>query len=228
MIALKLKPKPTLIGMLLLITAYAGIAMKPTKLLSTMRPEINLEASIPKSFGGWRMTEMNRQGLVDPQLTAQLKKLYSQSISRSYLNDEGEMVMLSIVYGRDQRYETKLHPPEVCYEAQGFQISKLLDGSQDTKLGTLQTRKFVATRGGRVESVTYWVNLGGVGPVDKRAYRLARFKMGLTGIIPDALLYRVSTIGTQDASHASHEKFIKDLLVSIHADSAKQLLYNSH
>jgi hypothetical protein len=67
-----------------------------------------------------------------------------------------------------------------------------------------------------------------VGPVDKRAYRLARFKMGLTGIIPDAILYRVSTMGKQDASHASHEKFIKDLLVSIHADNAKQLLYNSH
>ena len=219
--------KHALIGILLLLSAFAGIAMKPTKHLNSLRHEINLESSIPKVFNEWRVTDLNAQVLVNPQVADQLKRLYSQSVSRSYVNPKGEIVMLSIVYGGDQGRDTQVHSPEACYQAQGFQISGRSNGMLKTKYGMVPIRKLVATMGNRVEPITYWVNLGGVGSVDRTGFKIARLKMGLTGVIPDGILFRVSTISNETNAHLLLENFIKDLLASIPPDGAKQLLYNT-
>jgi len=219
--------KLTLIGILLLLSAYAGLAMKPTKHLNSLRHEINLESSIPKIFNEWRITDLNAQALVNPQVANELKRIYSQSLSRSYVNPQGEIIMLSIVYGSNQSYLTQLHFPDTCYQAQGFQMSGRSNGMLKTKYGMVPIRKLVATMGNRVEPITYWVNLGGVGSVDRTEFNIAKLKMGLSGVIPDGILFRVSTISNEANAHLLLEKFIQDLLASIPPDRAKQLLYNT-
>jgi hypothetical protein len=102
--------------------ALAAWRLTPTQRLATLHGELDLESSIPKAFGDWQ-TDDTVGGVVNPQQEELLKQLYSQILTRSYVNRAtGERVMLSIAYGNDQRDGLQLHYPGVCYPAQGFQL----------------------------------------------------------------------------------------------------------
>ena len=111
--------------LVLMLLAFAGAqAWRPQRHLTDSLPKIDLEVLFPKSFGDWVTDDKMPVQLVAPDLQAYLNKIYSQTLSRSYLNRiNGERVMLSVAYGGDQADATRAHRPEVCYPAQGFQIS---------------------------------------------------------------------------------------------------------
>ena len=115
--------KSLLLFALMFASTISAQLLRPTVKLAAHLPPIDLEDSIPKTFGEWR-AELNPSGLVvNPQQTELLSKLYTHTLSRSYLNNKtGQRVMLSIAYGDDQRDSIQLHYPEVCYPAQGFQV----------------------------------------------------------------------------------------------------------
>ncbi len=47
---------------------------------------------------------------------------YDDVLMRAYGNSQGDIVLLAVAYGRNQRQEVKIHRPDVCYTAQGFQL----------------------------------------------------------------------------------------------------------
>ena len=67
--------------------------------MSELHGEFLLEAVIPKQFGDWREDTSGAGGVVNPQQEQLLKQLYSQILTRTYVNPQGQRVVLSI--GRD-------------------------------------------------------------------------------------------------------------------------------
>ena len=100
---------------LMVAAAVAGELMRPTQRLAEQKPRIELDQQVPEAFGDWRLDRSIRPVLPDPSLQAMLDVLYSQTLARTYINRQGQRIMLSIAYGSDQSNEaTAVHRPEFC------------------------------------------------------------------------------------------------------------------
>jgi EpsI family protein len=200
------------------LALVAAEAMKPVHRLAELRPEkIALEQMLPAQFAGWQMQAGLNGGIVNPVQEANLRRLYSQTLSRLYIGPAGERVMVSIAYGEDQRKYLALHYPEVCYPAQGFSVKSnstvLLDlPGQSLPVRRLET--FMAPN--RPEPVSYWTTMGDYSSFGGLPRRMIELRYGLQRQIPDGLLFRVSTIGADSAREfAIQERFLRELLGSL-------------
>ncbi|NWG87704.1 MAG: EpsI family protein [Hydrogenophilaceae bacterium] len=214
------------LALAMLAAAGLAFALTPRDKVADQGPKLDLDRMIPKQFGAWNMDENIVPLQPDPETTALLDKLYNQTLMRTYVNDKGERIMLSIAYGGDQSESMQVHKPEVCYPAQGFQVVKEFDAKLDTGVGTIPVRRLVTAQGMRIEPVTYWMTIG-----DKVAFghtaswKLEQLRFGLTGKIPDGLLFRVSSISDDDArAYALQDRFVKEMLNALPAESRTRLI----
>jgi EpsI family protein len=210
---------------LMVVAASVAWALRPTVLIADLRPKVDLESMIPKQFGEWRALPQSNALIVNPQQTALLQKLYSQTLSRSYMNPKGVVVMLSIAYGVSQSDGVALHYPEVCYPAQGFQVMWNKKGTLATGFGDIPVKRLLTELGNRSEPVTYWSTLGDqvvYGGLDKK---FAQLKYGFKGQIPDGLIFRISTI-TSDAmdGYQVQDRFARELVETLSAESRVKLI----
>lgn len=205
------------IGLAILAAIPVATAITPTRKVADQGPKIDLEAMLPKRFGAWTVDESITPLRADPRTTELLNKLYSQTLSRTYINPQGQRIMLSIAYGGDQSESMSVHKPEVCYPAQGFKVVKEGDASLDTGAGVIPVRRLVAVQGRRMEPITYWMTIGDrVAQVKSADWKLEQIKFGLTGRIPDGLLFRVSSItGDEEAAYRSQADFVRALMQSL-------------
>ncbi len=219
-------PKYTqlLIGAALLTAAAGGTALKPTERLASRLPAINLQAMIPEQFADWKIDEQGITLLVDPQSQAASDRIYSQTLARAYVNPKGERVVLAIAYGGDQSDSMQVHKPEVCYPAQGFRVMKLEPGMFDTGFGTIPVKRMLATQGPRIEPVMYWITVGNIVAGGDLERKLAQLKYGLTGMVPDGLLFRVSSLGDETSAYPVQENFIRALLKSVTPETRQRLI----
>lgn len=204
--------------------SIAGIAARPSAKAADKGNIVLLEAMVPRQFAGW--TELRDSGaqVVNPQTKELLDKLYSQILSRTYVDPQGYRIMLSLAYGDDQRGGLQAHLPEVCYPAQGFAISKIEDGSLPTSFGNIEVRRLATRHGARNEPVTYWLTVGDQVVKSTLQKRMAEIRLGLTGQIPDGLLFRVSSIDSDSArAFAMQQKFAADMMAAVPAPTRKQL-----
>jgi EpsI family protein len=211
--------KRALIGSLVaaaLMVGASGLAtaMKPGKKVSAQLGKVDLEAMIPTRIGDWVIDHSTGALVVNPQQEAMLSRLYSQTLSRIYVNPRsGETVMLSIAYGEDQRDAMQLHYPEVCYPAQGFALLSKRVGTLATAAGPLPVKQLVTALGSqRIEPVTYWVMIGEQATTGGWRKKVAEMRYGLNGLVADGLLVRVSSIEPDAAvAFRLHERFVQDL-----------------
>lgn len=218
-------PRHLALALILLAGAGLAVAMKPTERMAQQRPPINLEEAIPKRFGDWRIDTSLAPITVSPDVQAELEKIYTQTVSRTYINGHGDRVMLAVAYGGDQSKATQVHKPEVCYPMQGFQISDMAQGALDTLAGRIPIMRMVATQGQRVEPITYWIAVGDTVVRGALEQNLARLKYGLTGTVPDGILVRVSTISRNaNASYALQKQFIDGMLAAMPQEQAARLI----
>ncbi len=216
--------KNLLIGLAMIVAVCGGVVLKPTKHIADQGPKVNLESMIPKQFADWKIDESIIPLQPDPERLALLNKIYNQMLSRTYINKRGERVMLSIAYGGDQSDSMQVHKPEVCYTGQGFQILEVEIEGLDTGYGVIPVKKLVAQMGGRLEPIIYWINIGGTVAVNSIKWKLVRLKYGLTGKVPDGMLFRVSSLGEKASAYPLQEGFIKALLQSITPENRKRLI----
>lgn len=219
--------KNLLIGVLLITGFWGGFALKPTKHITTQGSKINLEEMIPKEFSGWKIDETVVPLQVSPDRVALLNKLYNQTLSRTYKNENGEIVMLSIAYGGDQSDAMQVHKPEVCYVAQGFQIESVEIDSLDTGYGLIPVKRLFAQMGQRYEPITYWITIGDTVAVNSLKWKLQQLKYGLTGNVPDGLLFRISSIGQKENAYALQNNFTQLLMKSLTPEDRKRLIGSS-
>lgn len=205
-------------------TSVAGIAVRPSTKAAEKGDSISLEAAVPKSFGEWtELPEENAQ-VVNPQTKELLDKLYSQILTRSYVNKEGYRIMLSLAYGDDQRGGLQAHRPEVCYPAQGFKLGKIEDGLLPTAYGNIDVRRVSTKLGARNEPITYWLTVGDQVVRTVLDKRVAQIRLGLTGQIPDGLLFRISSIDNDETrAFSMQQKFVADMMASVPPKERKQL-----
>ena len=218
-------PRYLLIGLTMLAAAGLALALTPRLEVAGQGPKINLEAMIPRQFGEWKLDETIGAFMVNPDVRAQLEKIYNQTLTRTYINKNGERIMLSVAYGGAQRHSMQVHLPEVCYPAQGFQIKSTSKGVIDAIGATLPVMKLVATQGLRIEPITYWVMMGDSAVRGKLEQSFARLKSGLTGKIPYGILIRVSTISANESqSFRTEEQFVRDMLGAVPKQDRKILM----
>lgn len=212
--------KHVAIGLAMLAAAGLSVAMTPTKRIADAASAANLEAMVPKTFGDWKLDELVVPLMISPDVQAKLDKIYNQTLSRTYVNGRGARVMLSIAYGGDQSDAMQVHKPEVCYPAQGFQILKEQAGQLSTQSGEIPVKRIVASKGERVEPITYWIRVGEKVALGAMERKLEQVRFALTGVIPDGLLFRVSSIGADEpASFALQEDFVRQLLPALSGEA---------
>ena len=178
--------------------AVAGFAARPSAKAADRGNAIVLETAVPRGFGEWTELPDQTSQVVNPQTQELLDKLYSQVLTRTYVNKQGYRIMLSMAYGDDQRGGLQAHRPEVCYPAQGFKLGT--DRGRHRwrpASASIDVRRLTTTLGARDEPVTYWLTVGDQVIKNKFDKRIAEIRLGLTGQIPDGLLFRVSSIDTR-------------------------------
>jgi len=213
-----------LIAGLMFAASIGAIVARPTLKASDLGQAVSLEAMVPKQFGGWHEEQQRYVQVVNPQTKELLDKLYSEILSRVYVNGNGYRIMLSLAYGSDQRGTLQAHKPEVCYPAQGFQLVKNQAGVLATTYGDIPVRRLYTTMRTRHEPVTYWFTVGDRAIEGKLQKRLVELSFGLTGRIPDGMLFRISSIDPdENRAYRQHEDFVKELLAAVSPAARKRL-----
>jgi EpsI family protein len=221
----KFHPLSLYLALIMVILSITAFALRPTQKMSEQKQQFNLEAMIPQQFGDWKADQAPNSLLVDPTVSESVNRTYLQSLSRSFINSKGQRIMLAIAYGGDQNDMMQVHKPEICYTAQGFHIERSHDSQFSTDYGSFTVRKMLAIKGSRLEPVTYWVTIGNKVAVNPLQWRLERIRYGLTGVVPDGLLFRVSTIGDSvEDEYAVQQQFVAELMKAITPDARNRLL----
>ena len=203
----------------------AAIAAPQLKPLRVEGAAVNLHSLVPQAFGDWSIDPTLEPIPPTAEVQAKLDRIYSQTLTRSYVNSRGEQMMLTIAYGGDQSDALKAHRQEVCYTAQGFTIQGLQQGELYAAGRTIPVTRMLAVRGERFEPVTYWFTMGDRvvrGRVERLQTQLAS---GLAGRIPDGMLVRVSSISPDaGAAFAAQQSFIDALLAAMPPTQAARVV----
>jgi EpsI family protein len=204
-----------LIGGACVAAAAGAEVLRPHKRVALLGDR-QLETFIPKSFGVWQAREA--EGLVTPQSEDSLAaRLYNQSVGRMYAGPDNSAVMLLIAYGNTQSDTLQLHRPEVCYPAFGFAITENRPARFDLGHGAeVPGRNLIASSPGRDERISYWTRVGEYLPTSNSEQRQMKFRIALSGIIPDGVLVRISnTLPEGDNGFGLNERFAADLLAAV-------------
>ena len=200
------------------------MALRPTHKIADQGPKVDLETMIPHAFGDWREEKQSSAQIIDPTQQETIDRIYSKTLSRIYINSEGDRIMLSIAYGEDQRDGMQTHYPEVCYPAQGFQIITKQSVVLELAGGKLPLKLLETVRGTqRYEPVTYWTMIGDTAVLGGTAKKFAEMRYGLRRDIPDGLLFRVSSINRDSPSAFNiQQAFITEILGAMPPPSRKK------
>lgn len=215
-----------LLGLSMLVAAGAATLLTPTRLLADSRPALTLATLVPQRFGDWRDEPAAVAAVVDPGVAAALRQIYTQTLTRTYVNGAGYRIMLSLAYGANQSDALQWHYPETCYPAQGFELRASRPDLLRTAYGSIAVRRLETQLAGRrFEPVTYWSTVGDVvvaGGIDKK---LAEMRYRLGGQIPDGLLFRVSAIDADPArAFARQDDFVNDLAHALAPAGQRRLM----
>lgn len=212
---------------LMVLASGLAVAMRPSQKIADLAPPVQLAAMVPTAFGEWREEPQHQRLIVDPQQQEAIDKIYTQTLSRTYINAEGYRIMLSISYGSDQSDTKQVHKPEICYPAQGFVLKSKQYGQLPTPQGAIPVTRIETSLGQRNEPVTYWITVADrvVGPgLDKK---LAEMSFGLQGKIPDGLLFRISSIdGESKRAYERQNAFAGELLGALTPEHRQKFIGN--
>ena len=180
----------------LAMLAAAALATAATPRFKSLASAPSLDVTVPMAFGDWKaVPQVGAQVSVSHGVEAAYDQPYDQTVMRTYVNTTGEAVMLALAWGERQRQDIKVHRPEVCYPAQGYQVFNLQPGNPLSVAGRSQpvpTVTLLAGTRGSLEAVRYWIRIGNSYGGDGLKARWYILQEGLNGRIPDGILVRAS------------------------------------
>lgn len=205
------------ITVLLVFTAIAAAFATPR--FNTLKIPPVLENVVPMQFSEWK-NKPNPYAQVSVNTFAQniSDAIYDQVLMRTYQDSAGNQVMLAVAYAGEQRQEIKIHRPEVCYPAQGFEMLGIHDHVFNIRgyATPINGKRLIFKKGNKIEAISYWIRLGNIFPMSGLEMRVKILKEGLKGNIDDGVLVRVSTLiddeSAATAAYQLQEKFIADLI----------------
>jgi EpsI family protein len=205
--------RKVLLGLLFGSAAAVAAWRQPRKRLDYLGRQ-KLDDLVPKIIGPWKFVAAS--GLVVPPEDQLSRTLYSQLLTRVYSNGDNPPVMLLIAQSAGQTGILQVHRPETCYPASGYQISPVTRHDVALDPGTLTTNALTATNEGTTESIIYWTRVGDRIPTTWKQQKLDVAEENLRGIIPDAVLVRISTINSDGAAaQATLDSFARSLIGSV-------------
>jgi EpsI family protein len=202
------------LALCLLLTAVLSVVFKPQVMPEAhARASTPLEQLFPQRFGAWQLDPVTAP-LIRPAFEqGRNLQIYDQVLERTYIDDAGHRIMLSVAYGRQQSVGLQMHRPEVCYKAGGFAISDLNKGRLEVPGLSLPVTRLLARMEGRIEPITYWRLLGDEVVADEQSFKLRQLQLGAKSQIADGMLVRVSSISEDlTGAHELHDGFIRELL----------------
>ena len=189
----RLSRRKMLIGLGMVAASATAYARQPVPNMPKVAKK-NFEDMMPDKFGQW--TFATTSGVVLPPPDALSDRLYDNLVTRIYTNPEGQPVMFLTAYNNRQDGVLQIHRPEICYPAGGFALSPTRPADIDLASGqSIPANSFLATARDREETVLYFTRLGSAFPQRWVEQRMGVVEANLAGIIPDGLLFRVSTFG---------------------------------
>ena len=214
--------KSFLVCVLLILSALSALLLTPKYYSVTTVPD--LATMIPTKFKKWKeiSSPFTQVGLTTDK-NSLVNQLYDGVLMRTYVNDKGDQVMLALAYAREQKQDIKIHRPEVCYVAQGFEMLKQTSSNismQQSQIAKpVAMNRLLVRNQNRSEAVSYWIRIGDAYPGDGMAARMKILREGLHGKVLDGILVRASTVLEDESdsvtAYQNQEKFLKDLLNSL-------------
>lgn len=182
-----------------------------------------LEDVIPKRIGSWDFAA--NSGLIIPPEDQLTRATYSQLLTRLYTADNQPPIMLLVAHSGSQTGILQIHRPEFCYSAGGFELSPTVAHPVALAGGTLPALTLEAKADNRVEQIVFWTRIGEHVPSSWSAQKVAVAVDNINGIVPDAVLARVSAFGTdRKAALAAIDRFIPAMVDAIDPSMRKVLV----
>ncbi|WP_341677865.1 exosortase-associated protein EpsI, B-type [Niveibacterium sp. SC-1] len=212
--------------LLLMVSASAcAMLLKPTRRLADEGPVLRLEQVMPARVGDWSWDPALSTPTPPPQAGTLAAQIYSQVLERTYVNSRGYRLMVSVAYGPDQRESMQVHRPEFCYVAQGFAVTSLGSTRMDTEAGEVLVTRLDTQAPNRIEPVSYWTTIGTHRVTGGSQRRFEQLRYGLDGVIPDGLVFRVSSVDSRrDDAFAAQGDFIVALARQLPSDLRDRLM----
>lgn len=209
--------KAGVLALLLIAAALLAVAMTPRKFLADQQVRETLKTMVPQTFGEWTVDTSVVPIAPPPDLQAVIDATYDETLALTYRNPQGERIMLSLAYGRNQHKGMNTHKPEICYPAQGFKITApTVDSSFAIGDRVVSTKRLVAEMGQRSEPITYWLIIGNQITAFGYPQRKVAISYGMHGLVPDGVLVRVSSINPDQArAFALQDQFIQQWLSAL-------------
>ena len=208
----------------LLLMTGAALASPHLKPVHAEGAAPDLQSLVPAAFGDWSIDPTVVPVAPGAEVQEKLDRIYGATLSRTYVNPQGDRMMLVVAYGGDQSDALKAHRQEVCYAAQGFHVSGLQEGRLEAGGRRIPVTRMLAVLGDRSEPVTYWFTMGDRvvrGRLERLEVQLAS---GAKGVVPDGMLVRVSSISPDPAAaYAQQQRFVAQLLGAVPSASATRL-----
>lgn len=199
----------------LLFCSAAGLAAwrQPNKHLDYLGSD-KLDDVIPKTIGAWKFVAAS--GLVIPPNDQLSRALYSNLLTRVYSDGVNPPVMLLVAQSGSQTGILQIHRPETCYTASGYEISPVTPEPVQIGSKIVPVNRMDASADGFVEHVIYWTRIGNRMPASWKQQRIAVAEQNLRGILPDAILVRVSTVRNDaDGARDTLKSFVRALISSV-------------
>jgi len=211
---------------LMLAASLLAVWMHPNRFLADEEPRERLSQILPEHFGAWQVDRSIAPVPPSPDLQKVIDETYDETLALTYRNAEGQRVMVSLAYGRNQHKGMNTHKPEVCYPAQGFHLTTDVKDAALPLMGkSLPVKRVVAAMGPRNEPITYWVMVGNEVTDFGYAHRWVAIRYGMKGLVPDGVLMRVSSISGDNAKAlALQDSFLQELLSSLTPAQRRRLV----
>jgi len=220
--------------LLLVSIVFLGVAsfLKPHEHYA--KSESNFEKSIPRVINGWvEVQQSTPQVSVVSDEKSLINQLYDDTLMRTYADKDGNQVMVALAYAKEQRQDVKIHQPDICYPAQGYQMQKtdIVSFDQIKTTAPVIGKRQLYYGQNHFEAVSYWIRVGDRTMTSGLQMRLKIIADGLfKRRLDDGILVRVSSVLADDSktkeAYELHEKFLGEFSSVVEEQSPGLLLPN--
>lgn len=210
-----MKPIALLFGALMLASALLAPILASRAAAGPERPP-DLESLVPAVMGNWRLNGVREAMTPATDESGGDGFGFERLLRRTYVDPQGERVMLLIGWSGRQSGALKPHRQEICYGAQGAEIRDLHRDRLALGAGFLEVTRLFAVAPARGEPVTYWLTLGDRVVNSPVSWLNAQLSLGLRGDAAQGLLVRVSSLSrTPERAYRLHDSLIAALLAHL-------------